>query len=149
MSPAQKRTQYLGYRKMLYQDQTIFGSDKGNCLATCIANLLDLDINDVPNFLDAEEHWWKELVSWLADRGLSIICIGKDIYGRASAHWATCFCIACGRGPRGCRHAVVWKLDGVLAEEAGHMIHDPHPSHAGLIDEPDEFYFLVHNEPYL
>lgn len=134
---------------MLHQDQTVFGPEKGNCLATCLANLLNLDSRAVPNFLNEDEHWWRALVSWLAERNLSIICIPKDVYGRVSAHWATCYCIACGMGPRGCRHAVLWKLDGVHSEEAGHMIHDPHPSHLGLVGEPDEFYFLIQNEPHL
>lgn len=56
---------------MKFKKQTL----SNNCFATCIANLLDLDIADVPNFchLHGEETepslWQVEAQKWLCDRG--------------------------------------------------------------------------------
>jgi len=46
------------------QKQTKHGIE-GNCLSACIATLFNIDINNVPNFANAEEKWVVELSSWL------------------------------------------------------------------------------------
>jgi len=47
-------------RKVL---QTIFEPPKGNCFAACVASLLDLDLDDVPNFAALDE-WRKTETGW-------------------------------------------------------------------------------------
>lgn len=54
-------------------DQTEFGVGKGNCFAACVATILGLDIESVPNFCGEHEDdkWYMEFVNWLAVRGLA------------------------------------------------------------------------------
>lgn len=46
--------------------------------------------------------------------------------------------IAAGMSPRGVRHCVLW--------QRGAMIHDPHPSRAGLAEAPDEVWLIEPTE---
>lgn len=54
-------------------DQTVFGVGKGNCFSACVATILELDLDSVPNFsaLYTDETWYLEFVKWLAPRGLA------------------------------------------------------------------------------
>jgi hypothetical protein len=102
------------------QRQTIFRDADlgiyGNCLAACIACMLDIDVNEVPNFAQ-NSTWASDAKEWLAERGLSLVYFDGD------ATDATM--IAYGKTVRGTRHAVLWRN--------GALLHDPHPSDAGLI----------------
>lgn len=88
-----------------------------NCWATCIACLLDLQEEDVPDFCNIEpvEDWFKRTVDWLMERGLGIILIDlceqdlPDSIVRARAEWIVtgepvdnCGC------ERRARHAVIY-----------------------------------------
>ena len=99
--------------------QTIFGAPNGNCYAACLASILELPIKDVPNAngnIDSVNRF-------LATRGLGVVRIPYS-----ESAWKTirrgAWCILFGVSPRELLHAVVGK-DGV-------MVHDPHPSRAGL-----------------
>lgn len=56
-------------------DQTVFGDGKGNCFAACVATILELNIESVPNFCalypEADGTWYREFINWLAPRGLA------------------------------------------------------------------------------
>lgn len=132
---------------MLIQYQTIFGAGeastpRGNCFATSIACLLSLLVCEVPNFCDCESEDWREEVNkWLKPRGLFYLDIGIPEDHRAEHLFAFAgYHVISGMGPRGCRHSVVGK--------AGKMIHDPHPSGAGLLTE-EEYGFLIPIDPII
>src|SRR4051812_28515116 len=117
--------------------QTIFGNGKngqpsGNCFAASIASILELPVEEVPNFC-AHEDFIQRLNSWLAPRGFFYLEVQvaaglkpEEIFMWAGSH------IISGDGPRGLRHSVVG-FAGVIA-------HDPHPSGAGLLTQ-EEFGF--------
>jgi len=107
----------------------------GDCWRCCIATILGLRAEDVPNFVE-EENWWDAATAWLAERGKSMVYV--------SAHpdegWAQCvggaLFIASGKSPRGdFKHAVVWGAGGV--------VHDPHPSGDGLVGNPTSYEFIL------
>lgn len=54
-------------------DQTLFGQGVGNCFAACVASILEIRLEDVPNFCGqyAEGKWYAEFIKWLAPRGLA------------------------------------------------------------------------------
>lgn len=119
-------------------DQTEFG-ERGNCVQACVASLLELPLEAVPHFLldengELDEHRaWKRMDTWLAGRGLE----RKMFYlwpGWEKCMRAQGFHLIGGDGPRSRGHLVVGC--------SGTMIHDPHPSRAGLV-KPEEFWFLV------
>jgi len=101
--------------------QIHFGSPYGSCFATCVASVLDLDLGAVPNFTAFRNgRWWDALMLWAKSARVHVERRSNDGDPLPDA-----FVIASGRGPRGYRHAVVWKGD--------RMAHDPHPSDAGLV----------------
>lgn len=114
-------------------DQTKFGGEDGDCLAACLATLLRLDIGEVPSFFSDDEGTWREKMgAWLVERGWGHLCIAgppPDMLGPALT-------IVSGKSPRGdWLHATVWR--------GRELLHDPHPSRAGLVGEPVDTIVLV------
>lgn len=122
-------------------DQTKFGFGSGNCEAACIASILEIPLEDIPDFhgndpTDAEAYW-QNVRKWCEDKPFTIIPIKFSDGHDPKEFLKDCWVIASGPSPRGTeewhRHAVVWKN--------GKIVHDPHPSRAGLkkIDVYDMF----------
>ncbi len=106
--------------------------EKGDCFATCVAMLLDLRQDDVPNFCSVpKEKWWREFQKWLEPRWLTAIEI---VVEHNNLCWVTggTFCIVSGKSPRGdWLHSVV----GASLEERGfEYLYDPHPDDTFLDD---------------
>ena len=118
----------------------------GNCYQAAIASVLDLALEDVPHFATFSDDWVERSWSWFADRGLTRafyheqffrdltwplhVAPGTDFWGQPVSRIVGV--LGAGPSPRGpFRHVVV------LDPATGAMIHDPHPSGAGLelIDE--------------
>ena len=115
----------------------------GDCQRAVIASLLELPIEDVPHFLQEvngdPSDYWDAIQAFLSLRGLALMHVpsrsgatffgdGVDVYHEIS-----------GPSPRGngVMHAVVGRN--------GEIVHDPHPSKAGLAGKPSdwEYGFLV------
>jgi hypothetical protein len=95
--------------------QTIFDSDGGNCLTACIASILELPIDEVPNF--AQEHGdncQNAVEKWLASKGLRFIEIGFSEYQTFCDTFFNCtgeYCILSGPSTYvGRSHAVVGRV---------------------------------------
>lgn len=103
------------------------GHPAGDCLRACVASLLDLDLDAVPHFVQYVEHpagtdshlWWWALVGFCSAHGWKIRYAPEP--EPAPGGWA----LADGMSPRGHMHVVV-ACDGIV-------VHDPHPSGAGLV----------------
>lgn len=125
-------------------DQTVFGAGKGNCFAACVAAVLELPIEKVPNFcVDFGEEWFAELEKWLEPFGLAAVSFCFD-HGRQVSdpevlsgffNGERSFyvrkdvpLILSGLNPDGVAHSVV--LDGTT-------IHDPNPRRRGLASYRD------------
>lgn len=57
----------------------------GNCLQTCVAKVLNKELDHVPNFMLHEHHWWCSFVMYLGIHGYSpefiqdaVPCDGKE-----------------------------------------------------------------------
>ena len=118
---------------MKRQHQTIFGKPNGNCFSTCIACLLGVPVDAMPNFVGDhpgdDGKWHKAASAWLAERGLALDDFALDAEEVEAARvprWAHGReLIASGKSPRGdWGHCVLWRDDELLW--------DPHPSGAGL-----------------
>ena len=116
--------------------QTITEPGLGNCFAACLASLLEVPCDSVPNSPDDDE-WLEKLNHWL--RGTHqhvLIRVAPDssLIGRYIPF------IASVDGPRGRRHAVL----GFYGSKAQFCVwHDPHPDAGGPISEPHCLYFLI------
>jgi len=98
---------------------------RGDCMRACVASILELDPKDVPHFA---EDWPRSWFAWERARSLFLMTHDKAPAG---------YSIANGDGPRGVKHSVI-HLDGK-------MVHDPHPSRAGLLSV--EWWYTIEPEP--
>ena len=132
---------------MKLQRQTVFGGayapvgERGNCFSTCLACILGIDTKHVPNFMDSSGDggaWFDAAHEWLHPRGLSLICWEgeKSPVSYAPQSHKDCVLIASGDSPRGSYlHSVLWKHEK--------MLHDPHPSDAGLVGLPKDWCLVI------
>lgn len=96
--------------------QTIFGPPNGNCLQACVASLLHMDLDAVPNFMDRpEDEWIDALDEFLYKYGLQTVRIAcHDHYEPTGYH------LISGPSVRG----DYWhSLVGFM----GQPLHDPYP----------------------
>ena len=116
-------------------DQTKFGFPHGDCFAACVASILERELSECVIFsegvdLDSEndiatkKHWWIVFQNWLRDHAdmQAVYLHVSELAGRKPQGYS----ILSGKGPRGLDHSTV-ALDGG-------MVHDPHPSRAGLLE---------------
>jgi len=114
----------------LMVDQTLFGNKNGNCFSACVASILDLALEDVPNFCaQPNKNWYRDFVDW---------CKTQELVARYSTNDPQVLCIASGPSYRGSwLHAVVWDRG---------MVHDPHPSRLGLAGPPVDFIYMLRTQ---
>jgi hypothetical protein len=122
-------------------DQTKVGNE-GNCLAACIASLLDLPIEDLFSVDESMStpQMWDAVERWLNGRGLSLVYVhvrekGQEaLLGSVVGRTSSIRYMAWGSSPRGLEHSVVYR--------DGELVHDPHPDRTGLI-RVEALAFLV------
>lgn len=141
---------------MIPVDQTTFGDgsggkEPGNCIAACIASLLGLPIDLVPNFAaaGADGRWLRAANAWLLGFGFSYVDISwMDQEGKLldTPQWVfedwiagTQYYIAGGPAERGLQHCVI--MHGRERE----LAHDPHPSRAGLLAVNGVGFLVLHD----
>ena len=116
---------------MIPLKQTRLG-ETGNCFETCIASLLNLEIEQVPDLL-AYEHgpWMEKINEWLASKYklayiiLYLPKIERDCFFSDKDFYH----VMIGNTNRSSdiKHAVVGRR--------GKMVHDPHPDNIGILDD--------------
>ena len=90
----------------------------GNCMNAAFASILEIGIEDIPHFEDmTETEWFPKLLRWLESIGFHLLQWDQEVY-------LPSYFIANGPSPRGVEHSVVYR--------STKMVHDPHPSRAGL-----------------
>lgn len=112
----------------------------GDCFRACVASILELDPVSVPHFLfDGSQQAWKGRANkFLASHGLGLLVLLVNEYvEEVLDEWPDAFHILSGRSPRhpDFYHAVVARN--------GRVIHDPHPSRAGILAPTDEYPWAV------
>ena len=99
-------------------DQDRFDSPHGNCVQAAIASILELPLDMVPVLPGGD---LITLNRWLKQRQLGFFWLDAE----ADFVPDVPFCLARGVSPRGLKHAIVCNF-------RGEMVHDPHPSRAGV-----------------
>jgi hypothetical protein len=121
-----------------HPDQTIMagGDVPGNCFQAALAGVLGVSLDAVPHFpLLGIHHWMHACVAWLeAEHDLITNTRPDESLGNVRL-----LHIINGQSPRGYSHAVIGDTT------TGEMVHDPHPSRAGLTFINSRFYF--HHKP--
>lgn len=115
-------------------DQTILQIGHGNCLAACLASILELPCDDVPPVSHSPEQ-----IAWLRDRGFELLRVPSDAFEvRRLPEVPYVMTALSPRAPT--FHAVVCR--------GGEIVWDPHPlRHMGLGGPAVEYLFLVPTDP--
>lgn len=121
------------------------GDRRGDCLRACFASIFELDLDEVPHFV-AQDDWWGCLTRWLKTRNLAIVERPYTVADDEATVWTPPSpidvpTVVTGPSPRGggIQHAVV--------AINGQVVHDPHPSGAGLAEGSRGVYYLVALDP--
>jgi len=116
--------------------QTVFETGQGNCMSAALASLLDLNINEVPNFRVADIPW-QSLQEWLST--FNLFALQFDITPLMPL--PDTYCILSGISVKDVNktHAVV----GVVRTNEIEIIHDPDPAGCGFEMTPRKIMFLV------
>ena len=117
---------------------------RGNCFAACVASLMELPIEEVPNvevLFHIEGGYWSEvMMTFLTSKGYELYtddrfkCFhqdfedknfgGKDNYEGTINELKDQYYLVSGQSVRGVYHICIFKN--------GKLIHDPHPTREGL-----------------
>ena len=129
--------------------QTDFTFNTGNCGEACLASILEIELSDIPMLHDPDnvqdgQIYCKNLRNFLSQFGLSYIDLTFIEGHNPKDFFKDCWAIVTGLSPRGTeewhRHGVVWYN--------GEIVHDPHPSGAGLV-EIDMYGIFIEKNPWL
>lgn len=124
--------------------QTKFGEAEGNCFPACVASVLELPLETIPNFIEQEKetgnHWFWLCNQWLEQLNLALVHLeipdAKTLYN--AKKWALGYHLAGVTSPRNLKHSVVIKN--------GKVVHDPHPDQDSLNAKiKDIQLFIVRN----
>jgi len=129
--------------------QVISEDGRGDCLRASIASILDLPLEEVPNFIeDKTKHPIHESArEWLAARGKRMVCVrfrdaaaldGAYGYGVETVVLMGESHSLSANGDRK-RHAVVGVADGY----GFRVVHDPDPNGKGLYGGPDQVMWIL------
>ena len=133
---------------MHYVQQTIKGTEGGDCLRACVASILELPIEAVPNFGGEPpfDQWMKRLIQWLNERRLGVgyskiddlhvALTGPCILGiRTKEHERL------GRPPEW-SHAVVGVCRWYLGDPTFDIVHDPLPEPSEPVEYRDVMWIV-------
>lgn len=118
--------------------QTVTEAGKGNCLAACIASILEVPIESIPDLRCGSDH--AALEAFLATHGMSPVWLWCTKLASSYVGYVPIHCILIGGSPRraGIRHAVV----GVPNGYGYQIVHDPHPEGGGIVGDPVAVLYL-------
>jgi hypothetical protein len=115
----------------------------GDCLRTCVASIFDkVRLDAVPHFAmyTPPLAWWRAMRLWARERSLDFACVTlEDIAEGSAIIPPDTYTIASGPSPRGPWGHVC------VADSTGRIVHDPHPSRAGLLAVEE---LIVITQPY-
>jgi hypothetical protein len=123
------------------------GHPVGNCLQACIASVLELPIEEVPDFCGPTENqsgydtaWFDKLLMWSRHRGVALAHFWlEDQWPIVNGCWG----IVVGKSPRGeIHHAVVCRAKHNYGVTHLNYVHDPHPSGGFLVGNPTNCILL-------
>jgi len=121
--------------------QTIFDDVYGDCFRACVASIFEFPIETMPNFWEQTQDvsdYWKLTNAW-AVKTLGFKVVNFQFSPNDRHVMDGLLCVACAKSPRGdIDHAVVWQDS---------LVYDPHPSGAGLAEEPDTFTLFIPIDP--
>ena len=134
----------MKYHKQLFRHDPAKGSH-GDCQRTCIACLLDKDLDEVPNFgihYDDTDKFQEMLDTYLASVGYLVVQLHftgdvspQEILTYVGTNNARSKYMLCGRTDRGFNHVVIC--------EGTSFLHDPHADNTFINGPCDDGYYWL------
>lgn len=135
---------------MQFYDQKILSDPEndiaGDCYRACLASFLKIPYEHIPHFAQLYSHdMFKMARLWLINNyriytfDIYLNNNIEDLHIKPETN-----CLIFGKSPRQGRHSVIGKVSEWNLE----ILHDPHPSRAGLLDGPKQLQFF-HYGPML
>lgn len=120
------QTYFTGLEEASASNRNHTGIPVGNCFQAVVASILELDLEDVPHFVDIDvrggQNWLEHTDEWLRHRGLELNWLYKHEVPEDE------YVVVHGLSPRGnWSHVVVYL--------GGEMVHDPHPDGTGVLTQ--------------
>ncbi len=121
------------------------GVDQGNCLTACVASLLEVDIDTLPDFSAKGKDWHRFTVEYLRSRGLSSVFIPIEMIRNLIVFDCQCICIYNTHSAE--HHAVIgsWNSEWDEENQSWSFVvateFDPHPE--GVMVTSPHAVFLV------
>lgn len=110
----------------------------GNCLAACIASVLEIPIEGVPNFI-LEDGWRNATNRFLEKYGLFLLCVRIEAGETPEEVLPDGWMLVCGRSMKDRWHATVGRR--------GQVVFDPAPTPVVFIDDSREYELFVVLDP--
>lgn len=104
--------------------QTRFGFPHGNCFNACLASVLEMPLEAIPDGLGTTGDWQAPVRDFLRPLGLTIVSFAMDV----DANWlcGDVWHLIAGRSPRG-------DFDHCCVGQGGRIVHDPYPGGNGVL----------------
>lgn len=121
---------------MISVEQTNISSDRGNCFPSCLASILEIGLEDIPQ--TPRVGYYEEYLPFLATLNLTLVFVTQ----MATADLEACgYYLIGAASPRfpGVLHAVVGK--------SGQIAWDPHPLRAQGVGAIADYMFLTQLDP--
>jgi hypothetical protein len=135
----------LCHRRPRQRDRYPMADHHRNCFAACVASLLELPIEDVPNFQDEHQcEWLVPFSNWLRQFGLfPLICLLDQAHDSVKDYIRKCGAvyIAGGLSERDSSHACIYTSHACICM-GSELLHDPHPDGKGLNTIADMTFFV-------
>lgn len=100
--------------------QTILTVPDGDCFAACVASLLGLPLEEVPNYHG--DDWWERWQGWFGERGVAPVFLHVEPGWSWPGYW-----IGNPRSPLGARHEDRDLVQHAVVMRGRELAHDPHP----------------------
>jgi hypothetical protein len=120
--------------------QTKFGNKSGNCFPACVASILEIPLESIPNVCVLGEDWFDAFLFWCATMGFSYVELREEYRKMTDGQ----LCIVVGKSPRKDirHHCVVGRFENEEIE----IVHDPHPDETG-IDSIEQYGVFIPVNP--
>lgn len=117
--------------------QTTFGEPNGNCFAACVASLLEIPIEQVPEFMHKDGklnwNWYDEFRDWLLQYGYTPLMLNNDDPGWITALKGAHYLMGV-KGSHGRMHSVIGFN--------GEVVHDPYKHGTQIVEVCDYIVFV-------
>ena len=110
--------------------QTKFGCPGGNCFQASVASLLELELEEVPDFANEDhDNWWKNFSEWIEKRGLSLASslVNDKLYPVTCIIEGYCLLGVVSKTDKSYRHSVIGHATCSQNRIKFKIVHDPYP----------------------